>query len=784
VLGKRFHNGSAPGPSGWTADLLAVLVRDADCATALSYLITDIINGNIPARARARLLACRLIAVPNGTSFRPIGVNDAFYKLAASIAVSSVVQRHSATLFPRVQLGIGVKGGVETAVHSTQAALLSSPDHFTLKLDFRNAFNTRRRSVMASALYSHPCTRPLWALFRFAYGAPSPLLYYGADRKLIECVPSAEGVRQGDPLGSFVFALSVQPLYEAVAAVRGVALAVAVHDDLTITGTIEGITRALALVTAHCESTGAQLSPSKCKLLSAAAVPSQAATDFCSEHNFTLAEGCMPLLGAVIHSLPVPRAADNLDRKYVLPTSGAADLLLQSVVQDHERFFSSLSHPSLSPQCALILLRNSGLPRFNYLARTCPPSLLSKATQYFDQLISSTFLSILHSPAVSHPVTPLTAATQSQLPLRLGGAGLRPYSAITHAAYLSSVSLSLHRIPAPLRLHFQPAIDAAAHNLSSLQCATILPPLAADGRGRLPAIPYSFSAFSDRFSAPSSCPKHYQRSLSHQIDVSKSVALHNASSAPDQARLTSLFNPHSSLWLLALPSDQHTRLSVSAFRSALQLRLGMHPPSVHHFTCACGRILSPPTRPDHLLYCERAGGRISRHNTVLHALSTVCRRAGIAAELEYRSYANRDDRLRPDARLSAPSLDLITDVQVTTPSAPSLADAAASQRLSAASIRETAKSTKYREYAETEGVQFIPFVLEAFGAFGKQSQRILQRISEHYAESDRWASSDADFSFDFWAAAVISVALQRGNAEALSHSIRSARRAAPAPPRH
>jgi hypothetical protein len=163
---------------------------------------------------------------------------------------------------------------------------------------------------------------------------------------------------------------------------------------------------------------------------------------------------------------------------------------------------------------------------------------------------------------------------------------------------------------------------------------------------------------------------------------------------------------------------------------------------------------------------------------VLRALSVVCAQAGINAELEYRSFAERDDRLRPDARLTAPDIDLITDVQVTTPSARSLATASAAKTLHAASLRESQKTAKYRAYAEREGVRFLPFVVEAFGAFGKQSQHILSIIAAHYAESDRWASSDSGFSFDFWASAVIAVALQRGNAEALSASIRSSRRIA------
>ena len=41
-------NGSAPGPSGWTAEMVRVLTEDEDCLTGLAMLIQDITNGTLP----------------------------------------------------------------------------------------------------------------------------------------------------------------------------------------------------------------------------------------------------------------------------------------------------------------------------------------------------------------------------------------------------------------------------------------------------------------------------------------------------------------------------------------------------------------------------------------------------------------------------------------------------------------------------------------------------------------------------------------------------------------
>ena len=55
-------------------------------------------------------------------------------------------------LSPR-QLGYGVHGGVEAAVHASRKYLQNLPsEHTMLKLDFRNAFNSVRRDKVLAAV--------------------------------------------------------------------------------------------------------------------------------------------------------------------------------------------------------------------------------------------------------------------------------------------------------------------------------------------------------------------------------------------------------------------------------------------------------------------------------------------------------------------------------------------------------------------------------------------------------------------------------------------------------
>jgi len=71
--------------------------------------------------------------------------------LVAKIAGAKVVNNASNLLTPR-QLGYGISGGAEAAVHATRLYLDQlQPDHALIKLDFRNAFNSVRRDKMLKA---------------------------------------------------------------------------------------------------------------------------------------------------------------------------------------------------------------------------------------------------------------------------------------------------------------------------------------------------------------------------------------------------------------------------------------------------------------------------------------------------------------------------------------------------------------------------------------------------------------------------------------------------------
>jgi hypothetical protein len=123
LIDTKLKNGSAPGPSGWTGELLGTLVGDSECSQGLAVLIEDMINGNFGDQAREYLMASRLIPLgKEGGGVRPIAINETFYKLA-TLYVLSLVKHLLPDFFEPIQLGLGARGGAERAVHIVQTAL-------------------------------------------------------------------------------------------------------------------------------------------------------------------------------------------------------------------------------------------------------------------------------------------------------------------------------------------------------------------------------------------------------------------------------------------------------------------------------------------------------------------------------------------------------------------------------------------------------------------------------------------------------------------------------------
>ena len=155
------------------------------------------------------------------------------------------------------QLGYGVKGGAEAAVHAARLFLGElNPVKAVLKLDFSNAFNTIRRDKMLGAVSEHV---ELYPFVHSAYYAPSSL-FWGENT-----IQSAEGIQQGDPLGPLLFCLSIHRMCTLLE----LEFSLFYLDDVTLGGSRDDLMHDLEVVEQKGAEVGLRLNKGKSEIICA-----------------------------------------------------------------------------------------------------------------------------------------------------------------------------------------------------------------------------------------------------------------------------------------------------------------------------------------------------------------------------------------------------------------------------------------------------------------------------------------------------------------------------------
>ena len=83
-----------------------------------------------------------------------------------------------------------------------------------LLIDIHNAFNCINRAVVVERLIAEPRFARVVRFVTWSLQAPSLLLARGSNGSVAFSMSSSQGVRQGDPMSSLLFALAIQPCIE------------------------------------------------------------------------------------------------------------------------------------------------------------------------------------------------------------------------------------------------------------------------------------------------------------------------------------------------------------------------------------------------------------------------------------------------------------------------------------------------------------------------------------------------------------------------------------------
>ncbi|MBK9643452.1 MAG: hypothetical protein IPO72_19790 [Saprospiraceae bacterium] len=211
---------------------------------------------------RSLLTACRLIPIPKkNRSIRPIAIPEVFFKIAGKYALRHL---NIEKILPEHQVGVGIPGGADIIVHRANRLLRTKK--MALSLDISNGFNEVQRALCWPSFVRLEQNTLVIPFFHLAYGADAKLLYRVDNGTKV--ILSREGIRQGDPTSSLLFAIALQPALVAAAEQPGNGgHALAFVDDTLLIGDPERLGDAMEAFSLKAAEAGLKVNQVKSSVL-------------------------------------------------------------------------------------------------------------------------------------------------------------------------------------------------------------------------------------------------------------------------------------------------------------------------------------------------------------------------------------------------------------------------------------------------------------------------------------------------------------------------------------
>ena len=357
---RRLPKAAAPGPSGWTRELLLPIMDVPQCLPVLKAILLGVLNDDLPLDLRSVLPSSLLVLLTKDTETgdppagRPISMGELFCKLAACIGL----QRSTGKLkeiFGDLQLGALHTQGAERIILESRRLFRSNRQLVMVTLDLRNAFNTLCRRRMMEAVHNYGLF-DLYNLVHFLYDSPSRLL-----TELVADLTSSQGVRQGDPLGPILFALGIHDIIQNLARKYPKVTIRAYLDDITIVGEPADVAALVEDAETLFRSVGLEINRGKSK------VSTHTDSQFALFTHLGLmhAPGGQKVLGACVAS------TDAQESKWVLSRAPRMKSFFENIL-------------SLDRQCVYALFRYCGLPRWTHIVRCHTPEVTLPANEFVD----------------------------------------------------------------------------------------------------------------------------------------------------------------------------------------------------------------------------------------------------------------------------------------------------------------------------------------------------------------------------------------------------------------